>query len=147
LKGFVCSCRVVLSCLDSITVYHLDAGDLMPEIRASVAKAAETVSHYVRIETNAPASIEAKAKLSDVVPFNRAPARGALPWRSNAAPATAGRRRENASRRTASPGKFTATEMATGRRRNSLAPARRCTLASRNGVPSADGPMTMFSLI
>lgn len=54
--------------LDCLTVYHCDAGDLLPEIRERVAAIAKTLPRFVRIEANAPAWIAANATPSDLVP-------------------------------------------------------------------------------
>lgn len=59
--------------LDTLTVYHGDAGDLLPETRELVAEVAKTLPRYVRIESDAPAWIFANAIPSDLVPARCTP--------------------------------------------------------------------------
>jgi 3'-phosphoadenosine 5'-phosphosulfate sulfotransferase (PAPS reductase)/FAD synthetase len=67
--------------LDGITVYHCDTGDMFPETREYVAKVAETIPHFRRIETNAPAWIAKYAIPSDLAPLDRSPFVSALTGR------------------------------------------------------------------
>lgn len=60
---------------ERLTVVHLDAGDLLPEVRDLVAGVEAMVPTFSRITTNAPAWIEANRLLpSDLVPTERHPA-------------------------------------------------------------------------
>jgi hypothetical protein len=64
--------------LGGIIVYHNDTGDLWPETREYVAKVAETIPHFRRIETNAPAWIETVAIPSPLQPVDRSPLMSAM---------------------------------------------------------------------
>jgi 3'-phosphoadenosine 5'-phosphosulfate sulfotransferase (PAPS reductase)/FAD synthetase len=59
--------------LDRITILHLDAGDLLPEMRELVAKVEKVVPRFVRIQTDAPAWIAANGIPSDLVPMRAHP--------------------------------------------------------------------------
>ena len=59
--------------LGAIIVYHNDTGDLWPETREYVAEVAETVPHFRRIETNAPAWIAKYGVPSPLQPVHRTP--------------------------------------------------------------------------
>lgn len=54
--------------LARITVLHLDAGDLLPEVRELVASVEKTVPHFVRLRTDAHAWIKANGIPSSLVP-------------------------------------------------------------------------------
>jgi 3'-phosphoadenosine 5'-phosphosulfate sulfotransferase (PAPS reductase)/FAD synthetase len=57
--------------LDRVTVYHLDTGDLLPEMVEHVARQAEGVPHYVRIETDVLGWQAANGLPSDLVPHTQ----------------------------------------------------------------------------
>lgn len=57
--------------LGGIVVYHNDTGDLWPETVEYVAAVAATVPHFRRIETDAPAWIEANGLPSPLVHISR----------------------------------------------------------------------------
>jgi hypothetical protein len=59
--------------LGAIIVYHNDTSDLWPETSAYVAEVAETVPHFRRIETNAPAWIAKYGVPSPLQPVHRTP--------------------------------------------------------------------------
>lgn len=54
--------------LDRITIYHLDTGDLLPEIRASVAHVEAMAPHFVRVQTDAMGWIEQNGLPTDLLP-------------------------------------------------------------------------------
>jgi len=56
--------------LDRITLYHVDTGDLLPEMRASVAHVEMFAPNFVRIETNVTSWIEQHGLPSDLVPHS-----------------------------------------------------------------------------
>ncbi len=59
--------------LDEITIYHLDTGDLLPEMRASVAEVEATAPHFVRIETNVAEWIATHGLPTDLLPYTEHP--------------------------------------------------------------------------
>jgi 3'-phosphoadenosine 5'-phosphosulfate sulfotransferase (PAPS reductase)/FAD synthetase len=59
--------------LDSLTVYHGDTGDLLPETRELVADVARTLPRFVRIESDVRGWIETTAIPSDLVPARCTP--------------------------------------------------------------------------
>ncbi|MGE0854266.1 MAG: phosphoadenosine phosphosulfate reductase family protein [Hyphomicrobiaceae bacterium] len=59
--------------LPGIVVYHGDAGDLLPEVRAFVARIAQGLPHFVRITSDALAFTEHVALPSDLVPSKSTP--------------------------------------------------------------------------
>jgi 3'-phosphoadenosine 5'-phosphosulfate sulfotransferase (PAPS reductase)/FAD synthetase len=59
--------------LEGITVYHGDAGDLLPEVAKHVAEVAAAVPHFKRVESDARAWISANATPSDLVPADMTP--------------------------------------------------------------------------
>lgn len=58
---------------NSVTLYHLDAGDLLPEIREIVLHVADMVPSFVRIESNADMWQMANGLPSDLVPVSHTP--------------------------------------------------------------------------
>jgi 3'-phosphoadenosine 5'-phosphosulfate sulfotransferase (PAPS reductase)/FAD synthetase len=60
--------------LGRITLLHVDAGDLLPEMRELVAVVEKSVPHFVRVATDAPAWIAANALPSELVPVRAHPA-------------------------------------------------------------------------
>jgi phosphoadenosine phosphosulfate reductase len=56
--------------LDDITIYHLDTGDLLPEMRASVAAVESFAPHFVRVETDVAGWISQHGLPSDLVPYS-----------------------------------------------------------------------------
>jgi phosphoadenosine phosphosulfate reductase len=61
---------------DRITVYHVDTGDLLPEMVASVARIVAQVPHFVRIETDVGRWILDHGLPSDLLP----PAQHPIGW-------------------------------------------------------------------
>lgn len=55
--------------LDRITIYHLDSGDLLPEMRESVARVEATAPHFVRVESNVAGWIAEHGLPSDLMPY------------------------------------------------------------------------------
>jgi phosphoadenosine phosphosulfate reductase len=55
--------------LDRITLYHVDTGDLLPEMRESVARVEAFAPNFVRIETHVGEWIAAHGLPSDLVPY------------------------------------------------------------------------------
>jgi phosphoadenosine phosphosulfate reductase len=53
---------------DRLTFYHVDAGDLLPEVSEIVAQYEKRVPHFVRIKTNSRAWMQAFGMPSDLVP-------------------------------------------------------------------------------
>jgi 3'-phosphoadenosine 5'-phosphosulfate sulfotransferase (PAPS reductase)/FAD synthetase len=58
---------------DRLTLYHVDAGDLLPEVREIVDMVAGMVPDFRRIETNAAQWAEAHGMPSDLVPTTCTP--------------------------------------------------------------------------
>ena len=56
--------------LDRMTVYHLDTGDLLPEMVEHVARHAESIPHFVRIETHVDKFIEQYGLPTDLMPYS-----------------------------------------------------------------------------
>jgi len=56
-----------------VTFYHVDAGDLLPEVKEVVARYEAMVPHFVRIETNARAWSQQHGLPSDLVPYSATP--------------------------------------------------------------------------
>lgn len=54
--------------LDRITVYHVDTGDELPEMRDAVAAVEAIVPHFVRVQTNVNDWIAANGVPTDLVP-------------------------------------------------------------------------------
>jgi phosphoadenosine phosphosulfate reductase len=59
--------------LDAITIYHLDTGDLLPEMRASVAEIETSAPHFVRVSTDVSGWIAANGLPTDLLPFGNHP--------------------------------------------------------------------------
>jgi 3'-phosphoadenosine 5'-phosphosulfate sulfotransferase (PAPS reductase)/FAD synthetase len=59
--------------LDDITIYHLDTGDLLPEMCESVARVEAFAPHFVRINTDVTAWIAAHGLPTDLLPFSAHP--------------------------------------------------------------------------
>jgi 3'-phosphoadenosine 5'-phosphosulfate sulfotransferase (PAPS reductase)/FAD synthetase len=59
--------------LDEITIYHLDTGDLLPEMRACVAEVEADAPHFVRISTDVSGWIAANGLPTDLLPFGNHP--------------------------------------------------------------------------
>lgn len=53
---------------DRLTFYHVDTGDLLPEVREIVAKVERDVPRFVRVETNSAAYRDTVGLPSDLVP-------------------------------------------------------------------------------
>lgn len=62
--------HLLRSYLDQIHVYHLDTGDLLPEMRESVRIASVLAPNFTRIDTNVTAWISHNGLPSDLVPFS-----------------------------------------------------------------------------
>ncbi len=58
---------------DRITLYHVDAGDLLPEIREVVETIEKIVPRFVRIETDSNAWMDKHGSPSDLVPTSCTP--------------------------------------------------------------------------
>ena len=56
--------------LDRITVYHLDTGDLLPEIVERVERAAAWIPHFVHIQTDVASWILANGLPTDLWPYH-----------------------------------------------------------------------------
>lgn len=56
--------------LDAITVYHLDTGDLLPEMQASVAAVEAFAPQFVRVKTDVAGWIRANGLPTDLVPYS-----------------------------------------------------------------------------
>lgn len=56
--------------LDRITLYHLDAGDLLPEIAEAVARIEASVPHFVRVQTDSNHWISEHGMPSDLMPYS-----------------------------------------------------------------------------
>lgn len=56
--------------LDEITIYHLDTGDLLPEMRESVARVEAFAPHFVRVQTDVSAWIAVHGLPTDLLPFH-----------------------------------------------------------------------------
>ena len=59
--------------LKDITVYHLDTGDLLPEMAASVSRVELGVPNFVRIETHVARWIERHGLPTDLLPYSTHP--------------------------------------------------------------------------
>lgn len=59
--------------LDQITVYHLDSGDLLPEMVDHVARSVEGLPHYVRIETHVLDWQRENGLPTDLLPYSSHP--------------------------------------------------------------------------
>lgn len=59
---------------DRLTFYHVDTGDLLPEVREIVSDMEAMVPKFVRIETNSAAWMGAVGLPSDLVPTTSTPA-------------------------------------------------------------------------
>lgn len=57
--------------LPRVTVYHLDAGDLLPEVREIVARVEADAPFFVRVRTDARAWQAANGLPSDLVPYGQ----------------------------------------------------------------------------
>lgn len=57
--------------LDRITVYHVDTGDLLPEMRESVDRVEAICPRFVRIETGVTEWIAANGLPTDLMPFSQ----------------------------------------------------------------------------
>lgn len=55
--------------LDDITIYHVDAGDMLPEMRDGVARVEAFAPHFVRINTDVAGWIAENGLPSDLVPY------------------------------------------------------------------------------
>lgn len=56
--------------LDDITLYHVDTGDLLPEMRESVSRVESLAPHFVRIDTDVARWIAQWGLPSDLVPHS-----------------------------------------------------------------------------
>ena len=63
-----------------LTFYHLDTGDLLPEIRDLVARFAAKVPHFLRVETDARGWTEQNGLPSDLVPYTGSQAGVLIGW-------------------------------------------------------------------
>ena len=59
--------------LDDIVIYHVDTGDLLPEMRASVAEVEAWAPRFVRIDTDVSGWIELNGLPTDLLPFTAHP--------------------------------------------------------------------------
>ena len=59
--------------LDAITLYHVDTGDLLPEMRAAVSRVEAFAPHFVRIETHVLDWIDRFGLPSDLLPYSAHP--------------------------------------------------------------------------
>jgi len=59
--------------LDEITIYHLDTGDLLPEMRESVSRVEAFAPHFVRVETDVSGWIATHGLPTDLLPFHSHP--------------------------------------------------------------------------
>jgi len=59
--------------LDRINVVHVDTGDLLPEMRESVARVEAFAPHFVRIQTNVGQWIDDHGLPSDLIPHSQHP--------------------------------------------------------------------------
>lgn len=59
--------------LDEITIYHLDTGDLLPEMRENVSLVEAFAPRFVRIETNVTGWIAANGLPTDLMPYSHHP--------------------------------------------------------------------------
>jgi 3'-phosphoadenosine 5'-phosphosulfate sulfotransferase (PAPS reductase)/FAD synthetase len=59
--------------LDRITVYHIDTGDLLPEMMASAARIEAMVPKFVRVETHVSEWIDANGLPTDLMPYSAHP--------------------------------------------------------------------------
>ena len=59
--------------LHRMTVYHLDTGDLLPEMVEHVARCAETIPNFVRIESHVDRFIDQYGLPTDLLPFSAHP--------------------------------------------------------------------------
>jgi phosphoadenosine phosphosulfate reductase len=59
--------------LDKVIIYHLDTGDLLPEMMASVARVEAFAPHFVRINTDVSAFIERFGLPTDLLPHSSHP--------------------------------------------------------------------------
>ena len=59
--------------LDDITIYHVDTGDLLPEMRESVARVEAFAPHFVRIETHVSDWIAEHGLPTDLLPHSAHP--------------------------------------------------------------------------
>lgn len=58
---------------DRLTFYHLDAGDLLPEVREVVDGMAARVPNFVRVESDSKAWAEVHGQPSDLTPYTGTP--------------------------------------------------------------------------
>jgi phosphoadenosine phosphosulfate reductase len=59
--------------LDNVTIYHLDTGDLLPEMMDSVARVEAFAPHFVRVTTDVAAFIERFGLPTDLLPHSSHP--------------------------------------------------------------------------
>lgn len=59
--------------LDAITLYHVDTGDLLPEMRDAVSRVEAIAPHFVRIETHVTDWINHNGLPTDLVPYSSHP--------------------------------------------------------------------------
>lgn len=59
--------------LDGIVLYHLDTGDLLPEVRDSAAEVEAWAPHFVRINTDVSGWIAANGLPTDLLPYSNHP--------------------------------------------------------------------------
>jgi 3'-phosphoadenosine 5'-phosphosulfate sulfotransferase (PAPS reductase)/FAD synthetase len=64
--------------LDRVTVYHLDTGDLLPEMRESVARVEAFAPNFVRVRTDVSAWIVTHGLPTDLLPYGNHPVGYAL---------------------------------------------------------------------
>jgi phosphoadenosine phosphosulfate reductase len=72
-KDSLCVAHMLRPQWDRITFYHVDAGDLLPEVMAIVADMEKMVPRFVRIESNSRAWIKANGLPADLVPHTGTP--------------------------------------------------------------------------
>lgn len=58
---------------DKLTIYHMDTGDLLPEMRDSVARVEAVVPHFVRVQGNVRAWIQENGLPTDLLPYGTHP--------------------------------------------------------------------------
>lgn len=65
--------QLLRNCLHEITIYHLDTGDLLPEMRENVSLVEAFAPRFVRIETNVTGWIAANGLPTDLMPYSHHP--------------------------------------------------------------------------
>lgn len=59
--------------LPRITVYHMDTGDLLPEMRAAVESATLMIPNFIRVQGDVMAWIDANGLPTDLLPYSMHP--------------------------------------------------------------------------